>query len=243
MNCLQARKGENRVFQYRPEQLIQQNPDNGSVISKRAHSPTLGICRAFVILFQKSCKCPTVGLKNRVQMPHPGTTPKLYFPVNKLQIPCLLACVAGVERGRGQATCLWEISNDLTKTREAPYANRPLPLVIIIAKKDHIHLININGRTIIQNFNNTFLTFEDMFNIVNDKQTTDELNMSIFSSRWNCFVSVLIVALIVQYQKFILGFKYLAKFFQAFLPQPFTHKGSVFLLTLQTVLFFPPSAK
>ena len=57
-----------------------------------------GICRAFLILFlenlqrpyrgaKHSYKNPTVGLKNRVQMPHPGTTPKLHFPVNKLQIP------------------------------------------------------------------------------------------------------------------------------------------------------------
>ena len=38
-----------------------------------------------------------------------------------------------------------------------------------------------------------------MFNIVNDKQTTDELKMSIFSSRRNRFVNVLIAALIVQY--------------------------------------------
>ena len=56
----------------------------------------------------RSYKNPTVGLKNRVQMPHLGTTPKLYFPVNKLQIPNL-----------------WEISNNLIKTLEAPYANRP----------------------------------------------------------------------------------------------------------------------
>ena len=31
-----------------------------------------GICRAFVILFWKSYKCPTVGLNNRVQMAYPG---------------------------------------------------------------------------------------------------------------------------------------------------------------------------
>ena len=65
-----------------------------------------------------SYKKPTVGLENRVQMSHPGTTPKLYFPVNKLQIPYL-----------------WEISNNLIKAREAPYANRSCSLVIIIAKK------------------------------------------------------------------------------------------------------------
>ena len=86
---------------------------NDSVNSKRAHPP--GICRTFVILFRKSYKCltvsgagrsyknPTVGLENRVQMPHPGTTPKLYFPVNKLQIPYF-----------------WEISHNVNKTREAP---------------------------------------------------------------------------------------------------------------------------
>ena len=51
---------------------------------------------------------PMVGLKNRVQMPHPGTTPKLYFPVNKLQIPCL-----------------WEASYNLIKTCEVPYTIRP----------------------------------------------------------------------------------------------------------------------
>ena len=72
---------------------------NGSVNSQRAHPAP----RAFVILFWKSCKCPTVGLKNIVQIPHPGTTPKLYFPVNKLKIPFL-----------------WEISNSPIKTCEPP---------------------------------------------------------------------------------------------------------------------------
>ena len=64
---------------------------------------------AFVILFWKAAN-PTVGLKNRVQMPHPGTTPKLYFPVNKLRMPYL-----------------WPKSLiiNLIKTRKAPYANRP----------------------------------------------------------------------------------------------------------------------
>ena len=52
-----------------------------------------------------------------------------------------------------------------------------------------------------------------MFNIVNDKQTTDELKMSIFSSRRNRFVSVLIAALIVQYTKYILTFIYLIELF------------------------------
>ena len=50
---------------------------------------------------------PDGGFKNRVQMPHAGTTPKFHFPVNKLQIPYL-----------------WKIYNNLIKTGEAPYANR-----------------------------------------------------------------------------------------------------------------------
>ena len=103
---------------------------HGSVKSRSAHlSP--GICH-FVL---KSWKCPTVGpgvkiknptmgLKNRVQMYHPGTsgtsgtTPKLHFPVDKLQIPDL-----------------WEICNNLVNfVREASYTNQSKPLVIIIAK-------------------------------------------------------------------------------------------------------------
>ena len=77
----------------------------GSVNSQRAHPP--GIWQAFVILFWKSCKCPMVGLKSRVQMPHPGTTPKLNFSVNKLQIPYLS-----------------EISKNLIKKHEVPCASR-----------------------------------------------------------------------------------------------------------------------
>ena len=57
--------------------------------------------------FGKAANFSTVGLKNRVQMPHPKTTLKLRFPVNKLQIPNL-----------------WVIPNNLIKTLEAPYANR-----------------------------------------------------------------------------------------------------------------------
>ena len=75
----------------------------GSVNSKRAHPPSPSICGAFVILFWKSCKCPTVRLKNIVQIPLPGTTPKLYFPENKLKIPFL-----------------WEIPNSPIKTCEPP---------------------------------------------------------------------------------------------------------------------------
>ena len=56
----------------------------------------------------RSYKNPTVGLINGGANARPGATPKLYFPVNKLQIPYL-----------------WEISNNLIKTCEVPYANRP----------------------------------------------------------------------------------------------------------------------
>ena len=62
---------------------------------KAANAPSWG--RAFI---QK----PHDGALNRVQMPHPGTTPKFHFSVNKLQIPNL-----------------WEICNNLIKfAREAP---------------------------------------------------------------------------------------------------------------------------
>ena len=117
-----------------------------------------------------SYKNPTMGLKNRVQMPHPGTTPNLYFPVNKLQIPYL-----------------WDISNNLFKTREAPYANCSATSYNY-SKKDDIDLFNdrIITRILIPPF-----LFLKTLNIVNDKQTTDELNMTIFSSRWNLFVSVI----------------------------------------------------
>ena len=76
-----------------------------------------------------------------MQMPHPGTTPKLYFPLKKLQI-----------------IYLWEISiNLLIKTREAPKVNRPYLLVMIIAKMiTCIYLINYNDRIVNLNFNNTF---------------------------------------------------------------------------------------
>ena len=63
-----------------------------------------GICLTFVFFF----KCPMVGPKNRVQMLYLGTTPKLHFPVKKLQIPYL-----------------WETYNNLIKlAHEAPYTNR-----------------------------------------------------------------------------------------------------------------------
>ena len=71
--------------------------------------------------------------------------------------------------------------------------------------------------------------------VVNDKQTTDELNMSIFFITMKVNVSsayYVFAALIVQYTKFLLAFKYLAKFFQASLPQPFTPKESVFSVKL-----------
>ena len=94
---------------------------NGSVNSKHTHPPPPpphlpDICHFILEKLQMphggagcSYNNCTVGLKNRVQIPHSGTTPKLYFPVNKLKIPYL-----------------WEISyNLLIKRREAPYANHP----------------------------------------------------------------------------------------------------------------------
>ena len=62
-------------------------------------------------------------------MPHPGTTPRLHFPVNKLQMPYLQ-----------------EFRHNLIKPREAPYAN---PFTVAASyndckKKIHIDLININ---------------------------------------------------------------------------------------------------
>jgi len=47
----------------------------------------------------RSYKNPTVVLKNRVQMPHPRTTPNLYFPVNN----------------KRQIQYLWEIWDNLIK--------------------------------------------------------------------------------------------------------------------------------
>ena len=41
-----------------------------------------------------SYKNPTVGLEDKVQMPHLGTMSKLHFPVNKLQIPYLFMRVS-----------------------------------------------------------------------------------------------------------------------------------------------------
>ena len=139
---------------------------------------------------------PTVGLKNRVQMPQPRTTPKLYFPVNKLQIPYL-----------------WEIPNNMIKTSEAPYAMQiaPLPLVVIIPKKiTSIWLISMTElQTIILIIPSLFSkTFK-----VNNKQTTDDLNMTfflitmeLFRQRGNCRIDR-------TYTKFILVFKHFAKFF------------------------------
>ena len=83
---------------------------NGSVNSKHAHPPPPPSCHLSDIchfVLEKlqmpyggaecSYKTPTVGFKNRVQMPHPRITPKLNnFPINKLQIPYL-----------------WEFSNNL----------------------------------------------------------------------------------------------------------------------------------
>ena len=89
---------------------------------------------------------------------------------------------------------------------------------LYLLQKDHIHLININNRTM-------SLTC-----------------LNIFSSRWNHFIDVLIVTLTVQHRKFVLAFRRLAKFFWALLPQPFPPKESVFSFKLfnNTLVVFPP---
>ena len=77
-----------------------------------------------------------------------------------------------------------------------------------------------------------------MFNTVNDKQTTDELKMSTFSSRWNGFVSVLVVALMVQYTKYILTFTSLAELFYAFFLKHSRTKKVFFKLFKRYIICF-----
>ena len=74
---------------------------------------------------------PTVELKNRVQMPQPRTTPKLYFPVNKLQIPYYL-----------KSLIIWS-----KRVKRPTQCKSPIAASCSHSKKDHIHLININDRT------------------------------------------------------------------------------------------------
>ena len=59
---------------------------------------------------ERFIKKPHGGAKKSGQMPHPGVTLKLYFPLNKLQMPYLIS--------------LMDICNNLIKTRETPYGNR-----------------------------------------------------------------------------------------------------------------------
>ena len=73
---------------------------------------------------------PCGGTKKSVQIPHPWTTPKLHFSVNKLQMPYLQ-----------------EICNNLIKMHDTPFANHSQPLGYIYCKKDHINLLNINVTT------------------------------------------------------------------------------------------------
>ena len=80
-------------------------------------------------------------------MPHQETTPKLHFPVNKLQIPYLSEICNNLIRRAREA-------NTLRKSLLAASYN--------YCKKEHIDLINFNGRTINWNFTNTFLIFEDV---------------------------------------------------------------------------------
>ena len=66
--------------------------------------------------------------------------------------------------------------------------------------------------------------FSETFKIVNDKQTTDELNMTIFTRQHNnCRIDRT-----KQYTKLMLAFRYLAKF----LRQPFMQKENVFYFKL-----------
>ena len=83
--------------------------------------------------------------------------------------------------GKRQFPYLWEICNNLIKMHEAPYTNCP-------------HLIYVNDRTIKRILIIPFL-FSKMFNVVNEKQTTNALNLSIFFSWWKRFFSVLILLL------------------------------------------------
>ena len=50
-------------------------------------------------------------------------------------------------------------------------------------QKEQMHLININDRIITRIFLIIPFLFSKVFKIVNDKQTTNELNMSIFLSQ------------------------------------------------------------
>ena len=115
--------------------------------------PPQGICRVFVILFWKSCKCPTMGVKNGVQMPHPGKTPKLYFQfIFHFQA----------------ANTIFMGNLNLIKTYEAPYANRPQLPVMIVAKITSIWLTSMTKlwtRSLIIPF-----LFSKTFNIVNEKE-------------------------------------------------------------------------
>ena len=107
-----------------------------SIAPPPAPGHLLSVCEEFVLLIcfgkganapngaRRSFKNPTVGLKNRVQIPHPRKTRKLYFPVIKLQI-----------------SFLWEISNNLIKKREAPYADLPLSWGReLMERKPHIRI-------------------------------------------------------------------------------------------------------
>ena len=69
---------------------------NGSVNSKCAHRPP-GFCRAFVILFWKSCTCPKVG---------PGVHTKTHLWLSPL-ILVRFAAVIRVVTQHSSPQCLW----------------------------------------------------------------------------------------------------------------------------------------
>ena len=120
----------------------------------------LGIC-LFLFFFWKSCKYPTVGPgdssknptvkhKKSGQMPHPGPTLTLHFPVNKLQMPYLVY---------RKSVIIWS-----TRVKHRAQPKSLLAASYTYCRKDLSDLINkvcINDRTINLNFNNTFLILKN----------------------------------------------------------------------------------
>ena len=101
-------------------------------------------------------KNPTVRLKNRMQMPHPRTTLKFVFS-SRLGCKCHIFKIMS-----------WK---SLTQNTWSTRHKSLVISLIIIAKKDHLHLININDSDYkLDYFNNTFLIFDILILIVNDNK-------------------------------------------------------------------------
>ena len=103
---------------------------NGSVNSKHAH-PTPGQFCHFVL---EKRQMPHGGLSNRVQMPQPGTTPKLHFPVNKQQIPIY-----------GKSVIIWSNSHVKHPTQIAPSGYTVFIILLLLKKISLIWLISVTG--------------------------------------------------------------------------------------------------